>query len=237
MRSFSMDSLLWIASVCLLSGCYSPWMYPRQGYGYGYGNSSPYYGGQYLGGSQGIQTLPPGSYYAPGSIDPGAVAPNSLQPTPDDGSGGAGGAGGGEAPVYNPGANTPSSRPAPTYDDVAPGSGLEEPETEGPVQQNNAGGFPGAMSEPSPSTNWAEGSSIETASMKADQSDIERTGSKQFAEPDREDFGAERSGEMDGAFEQENGTTESEGESLKTPEALDETAETDDEAPPLLKVP
>jgi hypothetical protein len=138
MRLSRWNSLVIVAGLLLLSGCFRPWTSP--GYGYGYGATpygSPAYGGyqgyQGYGGYQGIQTLQPGQYYDPLTGGTPTFAPgtsNGLTPEPSP-AGGGGGAGdsGGNAPDYNPQGESPASRPVPMYPEN--GAGLQPPATEG----------------------------------------------------------------------------------------------------------
>lgn len=152
MRSMARRSLHLAAGLCLLSGCYRPMMSPQQ-QGY-YGGGYPGMGTQSYGGYQGIQTLAPGQYYAPGTSGTPTYAPNSLQPTPEGGTGGSlGGGGGGDAPVYNPGTENPT-RPVPMYDGNDPG-GLQEPTSDGLIRENNSGaGQPSVLLEEEPAGEW-----------------------------------------------------------------------------------
>ncbi len=164
MRPNTWGSLRWIAAVLLLSGCYRPWMQPQPGYGYG-GNGGAYQGG--YGGNQGIQTLTPGPYYAPGAGGATYIqgTPNGVQPEVDpnnSGTGTGGGTGdGGDAPrsPYNPGSNTPA-RPVPMYDsngnpnDTGNGQ-MEPPASEGPIQERKIDLDGASTSEPAPAADWA----------------------------------------------------------------------------------
>ena len=173
MQPNTLASLRWIVGVCLLSGCYSPWMNSRQGYGYSpYGGAYGTYPGAY-GGYQGIQTLTPGQYYAPGTTTP-TYAPNGLEPTPDAGTSGSGGTSnpkgsGGDAPPYNPG--TVPSRPVPNtpyYGDPATDSNgqFEPPISDAPIRENNLdNGQPSTMSEPSRGK-WATEKPIEQVGVR-----------------------------------------------------------------------
>lgn len=157
------------------AGCYHSTMYP--GYGYGtpmYGTPAPGYGG-YQG--QGIQTLTPGNYYAPGTAP--TYNPNSLTPQADpnasgssSGTGGQG-SGGSNAPPYSPGVESDPSRPVPMYDSDAGGEGsssTDDPNSNSPIQENNSGaGAPTTMSKPAPSADWAGGSGVEPASANETQ--------------------------------------------------------------------
>ena len=176
MRPNTLGSLRWIAAVLLLSGCYRPFMNPQQGYGYGGAYSGGMSPGGY-GGAQGIQTLTPGQYYAPGAG--GATylqgTPNNLQPVVDPnnsgsrggtGSGNGTGAGGGDAPIYNPPEGGTPARLTPMYDDTPsvddPGSGLQAPASDPEIQENNSGtGDPSALLEPAPTGDWATESTAE----------------------------------------------------------------------------
>ncbi len=172
MRSIAQRSLHLMAGLCLLSGCYRPMMYPQQ-QGY-YGGGYPGGATQSYGGYQGIQTLTPGQYYAPGTSGTPTYAPNGLQPTPEGGNGGAGGSSGGgsggDAPVYNPGTEAPT-RPVPTYDGDDPG-GLQEPAADGTIRDINSGGQPSVQLDEVPAADWP-----------AAEQPIEQTGLKS-AEPE-----------------------------------------------------
>ncbi len=157
MRSIARRSLHLVAGLCLLSGCYRPMMSPQQQGYYGGGYSGG--GTQSYGGYQGIQTLTPGQYYAPGTSGTPTYAPNGLQPTPEGGTNGMGGSSnggggsGGDAPVYNPGTETPR-RPVPTYDGDDPG-GLQEPASDGTIRENNSGtGQPSVQLQEVPAGEW-----------------------------------------------------------------------------------
>ncbi len=164
MRPITTSSLRGIAWGVLLSagltstGCYHSMGQP----GYGYG--SPMYGNQYpgYGGYQGIQTLTPGNYYAPGSTTP-TYNSNGLNPIADPNAGGAGsgGAGGGsgggnDAPPYSPGVGSDPSRPVPMYDGAGSDSSApaEDPAAQPQLNQFDSGS-PSTLSKPEASGDWA----------------------------------------------------------------------------------
>lgn len=152
-----------LPAVLTSTGCYHSSMYP--GYGYGapmYGNPAPGYGG-YQG--QGIQTLTPGTYYAPGTTP--TYNSNGLTPQADpnasgssSGSGsGSGGLnnGGNNAPLYSPGVGSDVSRPVPMYDSGAGGDGSappEDPSSQPQLNQNDSGN-PSTLSKPAANEEWA----------------------------------------------------------------------------------
>ncbi len=175
MRSIAQRSLHLMAGLCLLSGCYRPMMYPQQ-QGY-YGGGYPGGATQSYGGYQGIQTLTPGQYYAPGTSGTPTYAPNGLQPIPEGGTNGSGGSSGGgsggDAPVYNPGTESPT-RPVPN-DPYYPGNGdpggLQEPASDGTIRENNPGtGQPSVQLQEVPAGEWpAAEQSIEQTGLKSSE--------------------------------------------------------------------
>ena len=156
MRSIARRSLHLMAGLCLLSGCYRPMMSPQQ-QGY-YGGGYPGGATQSYGGYQGIQTLTPGQYYAPGTSGTPTYAPNGLQPVVDPNSSGIGNSGGdgGDAPPsqYNPPAGGAPTRPVPMYENADPG-GLQEPASDGTIRENNSGtGQPSVQLQEVPAGEW-----------------------------------------------------------------------------------
>ncbi len=165
MRPNTLKTLCWIAAACLLSGCFRPWMPPQQGYGYGgYGNAIQ--GG--YGGYQGIQTLTPGQYYAPGTTQP-TYNLNGLQPIPEGDANGTGtGSGdGGNAPLspYNPAAPGEPVKPVPNplYEMNGASGGLVPPETDDGTIQQNKPDLDGSssLSAPAASSDWGAEEPIE----------------------------------------------------------------------------
>ncbi len=155
------------------TGCYHSTMYP----GYGapmYGNPAPGYGGY-----QGIQTMTPGTYYAPGTAP--TYNPNSLTPQADPNASGSssgsgvGGQNGGSsnAPPYSPPAGDPPKKPVPDgpyYESGAGGDGSapqDDPAAEPQLNQNDSGS-PSTLSKPAANEEWA----IKPASG-SDSSDVE----------------------------------------------------------------
>ncbi len=158
MRSIARRSLHLLAGLCLLSGCYRPMMSPQQ-QGY-YGGGYPGGATQSYGGYQGIQTLTPGQYYAPGTSGTSTYAPNGLQPVVDPNNSGNGIGDGGDAPPsqYNPPATGTPTRPVPN-DPYYPGNGdpggLQEPASDGTIRENNSGaGQPSVQLEEVPAGEW-----------------------------------------------------------------------------------
>ena len=145
-----------LPAVLTSTGCYHSTMYP----GYGapmYGNPAPGYGGY-----QGIQTLTPGTYYAPGTTP--TYNSNGLTPQADPNasgsSSGSGGQNGGSsnAPPYSPPtSNDNPSRPVPMYDSGAGGDSStpqDDPAAEPQLNQNDSGS-PSTLSKPAANEEWA----------------------------------------------------------------------------------
>lgn len=158
-----------LPTVLTSTGCYRSTMYPGNGYGtpmYGspmYGNPTPGYGG-YQG--QGIQTLTPGTYYAPGTAP--TYNPNGLNPQADpnasgssSGSGGQNGAGS-SAPPYSPpasdGISKPVPDPSPFYGNEAGGdSSAPQFDPSGQPQTNlQNSGSPSTLSKPAAREEWGD---------------------------------------------------------------------------------
>ena len=178
MRPNTWSSLRWIAAVLLLSGCYRPLMSPQQGYGYGGAYPGGMYQGGY-GGNQGIQTLTPGQYYAPGAAGSTYIqgTPNGLQPVVDPNNSGTGtgtgnGSGdGGDAPrsPYNPPESGVPTKPVPEpyypSDGDTGGGQLQPPASEGEIQERKIDLDGASTSEPAAAGEWAAEPVLETAEL------------------------------------------------------------------------
>lgn len=166
LRKIALGAIL--PAVLTSTGCYHSTMYP--GYGYGtpmYGTPTSGYGGY-----QGIQTMTPGTYYAPGTAP--TYNPNSLTPQADPNasgsSSGTGGqnSGGNNAPLYSPPAsNDNPSRPVPMYDSGTGGDNSAPPfdPSSQPQTNLNKSSTPATLAKPAANEEWAD---IKTVSGPGD---------------------------------------------------------------------
>ncbi|MFO1005510.1 MAG: hypothetical protein U0929_06115 [Planctomycetaceae bacterium] len=152
-----------LPAVLTSTGCYHSSMYP--GYGYGtpmYGTPTPGYGGY-----QGIQTMTPGTYYAPGTAP--TYNPNSLTPQADPNasgsSSGTGGqnSGGNNAPPYSPPSsdNNPSRPvpdPSPFYGNEPAGDNSAPPfdSSSQPQTNLNKSSTPATLAKPAANEEWTD---------------------------------------------------------------------------------